>query len=111
MNPTFPEYSEEQVKAAKAKYGAKCLKIVEIYPDEDSDPETYLIKKPSKALVYMLASKEYENDIQKSSEAMIANCVLAGNAQLLNDDAAVYTELVSQIGSLTKAARSSLKKV
>jgi hypothetical protein len=46
-----------------------------------------------------------------SSNAMIANCVLAGDSDLLNNDASVFTELVEKIGSLTKSARSSLKKV
>ena len=42
---------------------------------------------------------------------MISNCVLAGDEDLLNNDASVFTELVEKIGSLTKSARSSLKKV
>ena len=58
-----------------------------------------------------LSSKEFDNNIEKSSNAMIANCVLAGDQELLNNDASVFTELVEKIGSLTKSARSSLKKV
>ena len=52
-----------------------------------------------------------ENQIEKSSTAMITNCVLAGDAELLNYDASVFTELVEQIGGLTKSAKSSLKNV
>lgn len=111
MENKIPVFSEEQIEAAKAKYGAACLKIIEITPDEDSEPVSFLIKKPSKQLVYLLSSKEYEDNVQKSSEAMINNCVLAGDMELLNNDAAVYTEMVSKIGGLTKGARSSLKKV
>ena len=108
----IPTYSEEQVEAAKAKYGAQCLKILEDFPDEDSEePSLFLIKKPSPSLVYLLSSKEFDNNIEKSSNAMIANCVLAGDQELLNNDASVFTELVEKIGSLTKSARSSLKKV
>jgi len=109
---TLPEFSQEQIEAAKAKYGSKCLKISEIFPNEDDEePVRFLLKKPSKNLIYLLGSKEYENDVQKSSKAMISNCVLAGDAQLLENDASVYTELVSQIGGMAKAAKSSLKKV
>jgi hypothetical protein len=62
----IPNYSEEQVEAAKAKYGAKCLKILEVYPDEDTEqPSLFLIKKPSPSLVYLLSSKEFENNILK----------------------------------------------
>ena len=108
----IPNYSEEQVETAKAKYGAKCLKILEVFSDEDSEElSLFLIKKPSPSLVYLLSSKEFENNIEKSSNAMISNCVLAGDSELLNNDASVFTELVEKIGSLTKSARSSLKKV
>ncbi len=112
VNYNIPAYSTEQVEYAKAKYGSKCLKILEVFPDDDTEePTQYLIKKPSPSLVYLLSSKEFENNIEKSSSAMISNCVLAGDAELLENDASVFTELVEQIGSLTKSARSSLKKV
>ena len=54
----IPTYSEEQVEAAKAKYGAKCLKILEVFPDEDTEePSLFLIKKPSPSLVYLFKFK------------------------------------------------------
>lgn len=111
MENNIPAFSQEAIEDAKAKYGSKCLKISEIFPDEDSEAVSFLLKKPSKNLIYMLGSKEYENDVEKSSKAMIANCVLAGDAELLENDAAIYTELVTLIGSMAKASRSSLKKV
>lgn len=112
MQYEIPAFSTEQVEAAKAKYGVKCLKILEVFPDEDTEkPSEFLIKKPSPSLVYLLSSKEYEGNIEKSSSALISNCVIAGDSDLLNNDAAVFTELVEQLGSLTKSARSSLKKV
>jgi len=112
MNYNIPAFSAEQVEAAKAKYGANCLKILEVFPDEDAEkPVEFLIKKPSPALVYLLSSKEMENNIEKSSSAMVSNCVIAGDSDLLNNDASVFTEIVEKIGSLTKSARSSLKKV
>ena len=112
MDNQIPAFSPEAIEQAKAKYGSKCLKIVEVFPEEDSqEPVEFLIKKPSKNLIYLLSSKEYEDQVQKSSEAMISNCVIAGDMELLNADASIYTELVSRIGEMTKAARSTLKKV
>lgn len=137
MEYNIPAFSTEQVEAAKAKFGSKCLKVLEVFVDgglqEDhylskpkakdvekkdgeaeqpaEEPVLFLIKKPSPALVYLLSSKEMENQIEKSSSAMISNCVLAGDADLLNNDASVFTELVERISGLTKSAKSSLKKV
>ena len=111
MNNQKPAFSESVVEDFKLKH-PHGLRIIEIYPEEDSaEPLKYLVKKPSKALVYLLSSKEYENDIQASSDAMIANCVLAGNLDILEQDASIFTELTSRIGDLMKGARSELKKV
>ena len=111
MNNQKPAISESVVEYLKVKY-PHGLRIIEIYPEEDSvEPLKYLVKKPSKALVYLLSSKEYENDIQASSDAMIANCVLAGDLDILEQDASIFTELTSRIGDLMKGARSELKKV
>lgn len=111
MNNQKPTFSESVVEDFKLKY-PHGLRIIEIYPEEDSvEPLKYLVKKPSKALVYLLSSKEYENDIQASSDAMIANCVLAGDLDILEQDASIFTELTSRIGDLMKGARSELKKV
>ena len=107
---TIPAFSENVLEDLKLKYPYG-LKIVEIYPEEDSaEPLKYLVKKPSKALVYLLSSKEYEGDVQASSDAMIANCVLAGDMDVLEQDASIFTELTSRIGDLMKGARSELKK-
>lgn len=130
MEYNIPAFSTEQVEAAKARFGSKCLKVVEVLVDggleeehyltqdgeksevvEKELPVPFLIKKPSPALVYLLSSKEFEDNIEKSSSAMISNCVLAGDADLLNNDAAVFTTLVEKISGLTKSAKSSLKKV
>lgn len=122
MKYNIPAFSTEQVEAAKAKYGSKCLKILEVFVDGNlesegdvsesaEEPVLFLVKKPSPSLVYLLSSKEFEDNIEKSSSAMVTNCVLAGDAELLENDASVFTELVEQIGGLTKSARSRLKKV
>lgn len=105
-----PAFSDEVLADLKLKYPYG-LKIIEIFPDEDAEEQLkYIVKKPSKQLVYLLSSKEYDNNVEASSDAMIANCVLAGDMDVLESDAAVFTELVSQIGALMKSARSQLKK-
>ncbi|MDY3317772.1 hypothetical protein PG630_10690 [Riemerella anatipestifer] len=106
-----PMFSESVLEDLKLKYPYG-LRILEIYPDEDAkDPLKYIVKKPSKSLVYLLSSKEYEGNMQASSEVMLSNCVLAGDMEALEQDASVFSELVSRIGEMMKSARSELKKV
>ena len=106
---TKPAFSEEVLADLKLKYPFG-LKIVEITPDEDEAPLTYVVKKPSKQLIFMLSSKQYENNVEASGEALIANCVLAGNMEALNEDASVFMAMVEELSKLSKSARVALKK-
>jgi len=107
----IPSYTEELVADLKLKYPYG-LKVLEIYPDEEAkEPIKFLVKKPGKSLVYLLSSKEYDRNIQASSEAMIANCVLAGDMDAVENDGAVYSELIQQLSKMMNTARSALKNV
>lgn len=106
-----PAYSDEVLADLKLKH-KHGLFVLSIYPDGDEQELVkYIVKKPTKQLAFMLSGKEYENDNQASGDALIANCVLAGDMELLEDDAAVFTEVITEIGVLMKTARGELKKV
>lgn len=80
------------------------LKVIEITPDEDEEPLSYVVKKPSKQLIFMLSGKQYENNVEASGEALIANCVLAGNMEVLDNDASVFMAMVKLI-TLSRSKR------
>lgn len=112
-------YTEVEIQDAKAKY-PRCVREIEIYPADtnfdkdgkaDQEPAYFLIKKPNKALVDMLGSKEYKNDTDKANQAIIKNCVIAGDMELMENDASVYTGVLEQLAGLVQSSRVALKKV
>jgi hypothetical protein len=114
-------YSDEKVNEWKAKY-PHVVKELEIYPsgvefDKDGqaseDPVYYLIRKPSKALLNLLSSKEYkgEQNTEKANDAMIKNCVLEGDMERMENDGSICTSLLEKIANLVNATKVTLKKV
>ncbi|MDY3343772.1 hypothetical protein PG326_00690 [Riemerella anatipestifer] len=114
-------YTQEQLEDFKLKY-PKVVRELVVYPsgtsfnDEgnaDEEPAYFIIRKPSKNLVSLINSKEYkgEENVDKANDAIISNCVLAGDMELLENDASIYTGVIEQLASLITASRVELKKV
>jgi hypothetical protein len=114
-------YSEEKVNEWKAKY-PHVVQELEIYPsgtefDKDGKPSEepvyYLVRKPSKPLLSLLTSEEYEGkkNIEKANDAMIKNCVLEGDLERMENDASIFSGLIEKLAGLVNATKVSLKKV
>ena len=112
-------YTQEQLEDFKLKY-PKVVRELVVYPagtefdkegNTDEEPAYFIIKKPSKSLVHLISSKEYKDNADKTNEAIIANCVLAGDMELLENDASVYTGVIEQLAGLITASKVELKKV
>ncbi|MRI64427.1 hypothetical protein EDM00_10585 [Ornithobacterium rhinotracheale] len=112
-------YTEQQIQDAKAKY-PRCIREIEVYPADtnfdkdgtaDQEPAYFLVKKPNKALVDMLGSKGYKDNLERANDAIIKNCVLMGDTELMENDASVYTGLLEQLAGMVQSSRVALKKV
>ena len=108
-------YTEEQIAAYKAKYpnavGEVTLVPSKFDESEEDDPCYFLVKKPSKALLTMLSSKEFKDNPEKANDALISNCVLEGDMEILNNDSSVFTGLIEKLINLSNVTKVQLKKV
>jgi hypothetical protein len=59
----------------------------------------------------MLTSDEYKNAPEKANDAMIANCVLEGDLERMENDASIFSGLIEKLAGLVNATKVSLKKV
>lgn len=114
-------YTQEELENLKIKY-PKVVRELVVYPADavfdkdgksDDIPSYFLIKKPSKTFVELLGSKEYqgEENQDKANKAMIANCVLAGDFEDLENDASIFLGVVSELARLIQSSKVELKKV
>ena len=59
----------------------------------------------------MLGSKEFKDNPEKANDALIANCVLEGDMDMLDNDSSVFTGLIEKLINLSNVTKVQLKKV
>ena len=80
--PAFADFTPDKVTEAKAKYAA--LKSVTVTL-KDGSKENYVIAQPSRAVLDMISKYFSENKDHKVREVLNANCILAGNMDVINN--------------------------
>lgn len=108
-------YSEERKAELQAQYGERNVVETEIVT-EDGYTFSYLVKRPSKAVIQAIAELEGKPPAQKtakdttSMQNLMEGCVLEGDKKAYEDDAAIFTTLMKFIGQLLHQATGNLKK-
>ena len=62
-------------------------------------------------MVSLVNYKEYKGNDDKINDAIIKNCVLTGDMELLENDASIYTGVLDILANLLSASKAELKKV
>lgn len=113
------KYTEADIEGYKAKY-PNVIREIAVYPsgttfteegEADEEPAYFLVKRPNKHLLALVTSKEYQEQPDKANEAMIKNCILAGDMEWLENDASIYMGLITELSKMLQSSRVSLKKV
>ena len=105
-------WGEPEVAEHAAKFGGRrLLKEVTVTTDDDYQ-FVYLVKRPSRNVLKAIAEKKKGENVDTNSiEKLMLGLVLEGDMETLENDGAVYGELLKQIGGLVKSARSDIKKI
>ncbi len=102
-------YGEEEIISAAAKFGGK-RNLREIIVESDGDKFAYLVKKPSRSIVQAIEEAGAKKDI-KTTQKLIAACVIDGDQTALENDGAIYLEVMERISDMVKKAKSEVKKL
>lgn len=100
-------FTEEQYQELKAKYGNR-LRMVTV--ETEDGRYDYLIIRPSRAHMMMVASKGKDGDYEAANAVLINNCVVAGDRDVLDEDYAVYSAVMQAMKELTEAAQAFIRK-
>ena len=100
-------FTEEQYKEMKAKYGNRLRMVTVETEDGRCD---YLIIRPSRAHMMLVASKGKDGDYEAANAVLINNCVVAGDRDVLDEDYAVYSAVMQAMKELTEAAQAFIRK-
>lgn len=113
----FTEIPASTIEEWKAKYpGSISMLEVEIDEYDDSittEPQiaTFILKKPSRHVMNLVGELGAKKEITKANNALISNCVLGGDMDVLESDGAVYSEVIASIERMMGAKKRSLKKL
>lgn len=100
-------FTEQQRNELLAKYGNRLRMVTVVTEDGRYD---YLVIRPSRAHMMLVADKGRDGDYEAANNVLIANCVVAGDKEVLEEDFAVYSGVMQAIQSLTEAQQSFIGK-
>jgi hypothetical protein len=102
--------TEEMVSQAKAKYGDKNVKIMELPLDDNGEAaKPVLVKVPDRNIISQYR-KYADSDPKKADEIMVKNCVLSHKEEVLADDGLFYGAL-NGISSLIPIRTAVIKNL
>jgi hypothetical protein len=104
ITPVTPEVELE----LKAKHGEKRLRRQTVTTAE-GEAVVFIIKKPTRTVIQAVGAMK--NDTDAANRLLIANCVLAGDADSFENDGEVYGAVMRAIGLLMKASETKLEKL
>lgn len=106
--------------SVKQAHAAKCggeRNLVEVdVITEDNYRFSYLVKRPTKTIVQAITEIEAKHESKKEPrdktniQNLMLGCVLEGDKDAYENDAAIYTVLMTRISQLVKQAKIDLKK-
>lgn len=106
-------FSESEIQQYKAKYGDVLSEVTVIL--DDNKEEKYIIAIPSQTVLECIAEETAGvNDkmqINAASKTLLANCVIAGDKELIKRNGNVYTTLLAAINALVKNYKVEIKKL
>lgn len=102
-------YNESDIENHSGKVGGR-KNLREISVVVDDEEYCYLVKKPGRKEVQAITAATEKKDLNQVQKLTLG-CVLEGDREAYENDAAIYLQLMQQIGSLVKAANSSIKKL
>lgn len=106
-------FSESEIQQYKAKYGDVLSEVTVIL--DDNKEEKYIIAIPSQTVLECIAEETAgvsdKMQINAASKTLLANCVIAGDKELIKRNGNVYTTLLAAINGLVKNYKLEIKKL
>lgn len=71
----------------------------------------FVVIPPSRTVLNSLADFGIKKDVTNANKVLIANCVLGGDMEQLEQDGATYTAVMEELGKLMSNKQASIKKL
>ena len=106
----YADITAAHIQDWKARHGADGLSEVLVTID-DNTTARFVICKPGRTVMDAVAQHGISKNVAGSNKALISNCVLGGDMELLEKDGGVYGEVLKHINASISAYRTEVKKL
>lgn len=100
-------FTLQEHEALKARFGNRLYHITAQI--SDTERYDYLVIRPDKSLMLMIANFGKKEEYEKANDALIKNCVKAGDMEAL-EDFAVYQNVLNSIQETIKGQATFIRK-
>lgn len=104
------EPSKEEIQDLKAKYPGAKLVQVDIKTDDDQTVY-YILKEPKRSVIDAMTANAKKGNEDTASKTLIANCVVWGDTDLIENSGNVYLTLLDRCKEVVKKYESTVKKL
>lgn len=101
----FSAVTDQDIQDWKARYGDN-INLVEV-----EGGAKFYIKPPGRSAIDLVAEKGTGKQIVEANRVLIANSVLGGDIDVMDNDGAVYGAVLSEVQKLLKKKTTAVKKV
>lgn len=112
----FSDIPSEQIEEWKNKYkGMVSLLEVEMNDEDDISDDIpiarFIVRRPSRNTMDAVGELGVKREITKANKALITNCVLGGDMEVLDSDGSVYAAVIDSLERMMTVRKRSLKKL
>jgi len=109
MQPrSYSDITPEMIQDWKLKYGELQQIDVEL---EEGKTASFIARRPNRSVMDAIGEYGVKKQVAEANKVLIANCVLGGDMDLMENDGSVYTALLEQLERLVTRKRASVKKL
>ncbi|MNS03121.1 hypothetical protein D3C72_344490 [compost metagenome] len=105
----FSEVTPSMIQDWKAKHNLTSLEQIDII--NDGVTYSFIIKKPSRTAVDLMAQKGIDREVVETNKILIANTVLGGDLDAMEADGGIYQALLQKLTLKVKDYQATVKKL
>lgn len=105
----YADVTSEMIQDWKAKYNQEYLEEVSI--SNNGKDYKFIIKKPTRFAMDAMAQFGIEKNVSEANKTLIANTVLGGDLDAMEQDGGIYQALLSRLNVKAKDYKVEVKKL
>lgn len=105
----YTDITPDQIQDWKAKHGDVISEVA--ITTASGEIARFVVKPPNRHVMDAVASHAVKKDVAASNKAMLTNCVLGGDMDMIETDGGAYGALLGELRTLVEVQEVTVKKL